>query len=125
MTTELELSQTPVLDETALGAIRELDEDGGDALLSEILAAYYASCPDLLAQLEDGLTSSSVDKVRMAAHTLKSSSANLGALLLSELCRQAEHAAREGDLTRVQALAPAIWQAYQQTCEALTGTLAR
>jgi HPt (histidine-containing phosphotransfer) domain-containing protein len=36
--------------------------------------------------------------VRNAAHSLKSSSANLGAARLAEMCRAIEHAARAGRL---------------------------
>lgn len=124
MTADLDRFDAPILDETALDAIRALDDDGGDALLREILAAYFASSPGLLAQLDEGLAAASADKVRIATHTLKSSSANLGAQRLSDLCKEAENAARAGDLARVQALAPSIQQAYRMTCEALTRSLA-
>lgn len=124
MSTELTGVNTPVLDAAALDVIRALDDEGGDGLLREILAAYFASCPGLLAQLEEGLAASNAEKVRIATHTLKSSSANLGALQLSALCKEAESAARQGDLLAVQALSSSIQKAYRQSCEALTRSLA-
>jgi two-component system, sensor histidine kinase and response regulator len=125
MTTNLSQIETPLLDESALDAIRALDDDGGDSMLQEILAVYIASCPDLLAQMDEGLATGDADKVRMATHTLKSSSANLGAQRLADLCRRAETAARSGDLATVKELASGIAQAYKLSCEALTRTLDR
>ena len=44
-----------------------------------------------------GMSSGDKDAVRSGAHSLKSSSANLGALRLAELCKQLEAAARVGN----------------------------
>lgn len=125
MTTDLDRFTAPVLDLSALDAIRLLDDDGGDGLLREILAAYFASCPGLLAQMDEGFAAGGADKVRIATHTLKSSSANLGAQRLADVCKHAEAAAREGDLATALGLAPVIKQVYAQTCEALTRAIAR
>lgn len=124
MPLDLENLQAPVLDESGLDAIRALDEDGGDVLVREILAAYFASSPGLLAQLDEGLAARNVEKVRIATHTLKSSSANLGALRLADLCKAAETAARSDDLGTALKLAPSIHQTYRQTCEALARSIA-
>lgn len=124
MNTDLDRFTAPVLDASALDAIRALDDDGGDGLLREILAAYFASCPGLLAQMDEGFAASGADKVRIATHTLKSSSANLGAQRLADICKEAESAARAGDLSTALGLAPLIKQVYSQTCEALTRAIA-
>ena len=85
MSTKLDLTSAPVLDISALDAIRALDEDNGHALLQEILAAYCESSPVLLHQLDDAIAIGDADKAKVAAHTLKSSSANVGAMRLFEL----------------------------------------
>jgi len=120
MTATSDTTPAPVLDETALDAIRALDDEGSDALIREILATYFASCPDLLTQMDDGLDAGNLDKVRIATHTLKSSSANLGAMQLAQLCKMAENAARAGDLASAKAQQGPIHEAYRIACAALT-----
>jgi HPt (histidine-containing phosphotransfer) domain-containing protein len=49
-----------------------------------------------------------------AAHTLKSSSARLGAPRLAALCADAESAAHEGNLDRVRALGETMRLEFEQ-----------
>ncbi len=50
------------------------------------------------------------------AHTLKSSSALLGATRLAELAGQIESACRDGRGTQAAALIPSLEHEYQQVC---------
>ena len=86
------------LDPAALAAIRELDPDGTAGLLGQVVALYLEASPGLIGQIRSGLAAHAAAAVRMAAHTLKSSSANLGARRLAELCASLEHAARDAKL---------------------------
>jgi HPt (histidine-containing phosphotransfer) domain-containing protein len=86
------------LDRAALQAIRDLDPSGESGLFSQIVAMYLESAPPLIAQIESGLAEGDLQRVRIAAHTLKSSSANLGARALSGTCAAVEAAARAGTL---------------------------
>jgi HPt (histidine-containing phosphotransfer) domain-containing protein len=85
-----------LLDRNALEAIRALQSDAAPDLLARVIHLYLESAPDLIARLRTGLEASDYNAVRVAAHTLKSSSANLGATALAELCKQLELAARAG-----------------------------
>jgi signal transduction histidine kinase/CheY-like chemotaxis protein/HPt (histidine-containing phosphotransfer) domain-containing protein len=76
--------------------------EGLDALAGEegfrvqIIAAYVASSQQLLANLERGLAGGDRAALARAAHTLSSSSAQVGGLRLSVLCKSLEAAARHG-----------------------------
>jgi PAS domain S-box-containing protein len=87
------------LDEGALDAIRDLDAGNRAGLLGQVVALYLEASPPLIDQIQEGLRSADADGVRIAAHTLKSSSANLGARGLAEICAALESAARKGDLS--------------------------
>jgi HPt (histidine-containing phosphotransfer) domain-containing protein len=89
------MPESDLLDPRVLDAIRQLD-DGATGLLSQVVRIYLESAPALLAQLRRGLDGSDRELVRQAAHSLKSSSANLGAVRLAELCKRLEAAARSG-----------------------------
>jgi len=94
-----------LLDDAALKAIRELDPDNAAGLLAQVVALYLEASPPLITQIEAGLASGDAPSVRMAAHTLKSSSANVGARQLARLCSTLEQAARAGSLPGAAAAA--------------------
>jgi histidine phosphotransfer protein HptB len=94
----------PVLDPAALATLAQLDPTGANRLMPRVLTTYRTSLARLLAQLALARTQSDAATMRLVAHTLKSSSASVGALTLSALCGDAERALREGRLDTVPAL---------------------
>lgn len=84
------------LDAKALAELAALDPDGTGRLLPRVLATYEASLLRLVEQAQAALRASDPAALRLAVHTLKSSSASVGALALSELCASAEQAVRLG-----------------------------
>jgi HPt (histidine-containing phosphotransfer) domain-containing protein len=82
------------LDPTALDNIRAADENGSDGLLGRLIDIYVEDAPKLVEQIRIGIEANDPDKVRTAAHTLKSNSANLGARTLAGVCRELEAKAR-------------------------------
>jgi HPt (histidine-containing phosphotransfer) domain-containing protein len=92
-------SPPPAVDRKALDTIRELGGATTPDLLDQVIRIYLETTPELLETLRSGLAAGHANAVRTAAHTLKSSSANLGAGALAELCRRLETGARSGALT--------------------------
>jgi PAS domain S-box-containing protein len=86
-----------VLDAQAIARLRELDPGGGNKLLDRVIAAFVKSLDRLLPEL-DRARAAGLDlaAVRHVSHTLKSSSASLGALKLSQRCAEIEGMARNG-----------------------------
>lgn len=80
----------PVLDETALGRLRELDPTGRARVLERVFEAYDSSAARLMTQLSQARQNADLAGIRYVAHTLKAASASIGALRLSDLCRQIE-----------------------------------
>jgi CheY-like chemotaxis protein/HPt (histidine-containing phosphotransfer) domain-containing protein/anti-sigma regulatory factor (Ser/Thr protein kinase) len=95
---ETPLTTTQTLDPSVLEAIRALAAPGTPDLLEQVVHLYVQSSPDLMAAIREGCIAGNHEQVRVAAHTLKSSSANLGAQRLAELCKRLELAARAGTL---------------------------
>jgi HPt (histidine-containing phosphotransfer) domain-containing protein len=87
-----------VLDAQALAGLTMLDPTGANKLLQRVLSTYQTSLGRLLQQMVEGRERGDHAAVRLAAHTLKSSSASIGALDLSRLCAQAEQTIRDGQL---------------------------
>ena len=86
------------IDPHALKAIVSLQRPGKSDLLNKIVKLFKSESPKSIAALQQGLDMADLKAVRNAAHTLKSSSAYVGASLLSERCRDLETAAREENL---------------------------
>lgn len=82
------------IDAAALEAIRSLDPNGNNGLLHQAIKLYLTSAATLLQSLEQALAKGEINVIRYAAHTLKSSSKQMGAFRLSELCSQVEVSAR-------------------------------
>jgi PAS domain S-box-containing protein len=87
-----------VLDLRALEGLRAALGDDREAFL-EIITAYLEDTPKLLAALREALGRGDQEAFTRAAHTLKSSSATLGAMTLSSLAAQLETAGREGAMS--------------------------
>jgi len=86
-----------VLDEEALRRLSELDPTGANHLLERVFQAFEASALRLLPQMHEALRKADYPGVRHVVHTLKSSSASIGALALSGLCADIERLLRSGD----------------------------
>jgi len=80
-----------VINDAALKAIRTL---GGNELLQRIITLYLSNADTLLQSLEQAWATGGFDAIRSASHTLKSSSNQVGAHGLAELCREVENEAR-------------------------------
>ena len=79
-----------VLDPAALARLAELDPKGENHLLQRVLQAFQTSAARLRPQAEAAREKGDRAGVRLVVHTLKSSSASIGATHLSQLCAQIE-----------------------------------
>jgi HPt (histidine-containing phosphotransfer) domain-containing protein len=62
--------------------------------MERVVSAFDSSVGRLMPQLEDALNSLELGGIRHVAHTLKSSSASIGAMKLSRMCADLEARAR-------------------------------
>ena len=90
------------IDESALDAIRSLQRPGKPDILARIVNMYVEKSPGLLSDIKEGIAANDSAKVKMAAHTLKSSSAYVGASALAEVCGRVESKAANDDLDGTQ-----------------------
>lgn len=86
----------PVIDPQAIERLRELDPQGLQGVLSRVLRAYDNSLTRHLVDIGIARDTSDLDRLLRVVHTLKSSSAAVGAMSLSQRCADIEHIARAG-----------------------------
>lgn len=85
-----------VLDTVALERLRELDPLGANRLVQRVCKAFEVSLLRLVNQLPAPGQRTDLAAVRLVAHSLKSSSASVGAQRLSQLCAEIETMIRIG-----------------------------
>jgi signal transduction histidine kinase/CheY-like chemotaxis protein len=81
---------SPALDPAVLASLRSLSADGGETLVAKLAQIFRDDAQLRREQLTRAFDESNAELLRSAAHAFKSSSANMGARTLAELCRQIE-----------------------------------
>jgi diguanylate cyclase (GGDEF)-like protein len=94
------------IDTAVLDELRKLSETTGRDIIGKSIRAFLQQTPADLNRLRQALSDNDLETLRTVAHSLKSSSANLGAKGISRMCARIEEAAREQfiDLVPVQLL---------------------
>ena len=111
----------PVIDASVLDELRSILGSEVDRLIE----VFLDDTPRLIAALEGAATGPDYDMLRNAAHTLKSSSANLGAMSLSNAAKKVEIGARTQTLERPAVAVALIANEFARARQALRAHLAQ
>ena len=107
-----------VLDQAALDELRACDPDD-TGLLAELVDIFLSDTPPRLQALRLAFEAGQPQALSREAHALKSSSAQLGARALADICKQLELKGREGSLAGVGELLAKLPTAYTAVKAAL------
>ncbi len=108
-----------VLDVEVIERIRDMERRGAPRLLERLIHTYLDTAARLVADVDAALAAEDAAGLRQSAHTLKSSSANLGATELARLCAQIESEARAGRVAPAHEVWPQARAEYQRVARAL------
>jgi HPt (histidine-containing phosphotransfer) domain-containing protein len=92
----------PILDREAFETLKSMTDP---AFLQELIDVYLADSPDQIEPMRAALAECSPERLRRAAHSLKSNSASFGASHLTGLAREVEMLAKADAL---EAAAPKL-----------------
>mgnify|MGYP001114420873 CR=1 FL=1 len=109
-----------IIDAEAIANLRALNPDDGDAFLREIVGIFLEDTPLRLAELDEALVAGDAPKFVRAAHSIKGSSANLGALQLRATAERLEHQAKSQGLADTGALIAAVKTEFSRALRELT-----
>lgn len=108
-------------------ALSRLQDWGGEELVGRMAGLFLANTPERVKQIRDGVTEEKAELVERGAHSLKSTSANLGAMELRDLAAEMEDRAMRGesgalagDLARLEELYEATRAAVGELLEDTT-----
>jgi len=114
------LTPVPVELETQIkNTLLELVGEDATELIDELIQAYRQDADQLMATIAQAITEDDAAQLAEAAHTLKSSSGNLGAYPLADLALSFEQAGRSGDISQARAQLTVLQELYQNVLTAL------
>ena len=108
------------IDRKAIAAIRALARPSdppskADALVSRVVEKFIEIAPPYLAAIQTGLATRDAKAVRHAAHTLKSSAANVGATMAAECAKLVENSIIEGNFEGAELAAEGLADALERS----------
>jgi HPt (histidine-containing phosphotransfer) domain-containing protein len=116
---KVETTKHSPIDRAPLLALQELQVEGEQNIVDQIISTYLFESDILINQLEDAFERNDVLTIQKTAHSLKSSSAQVGALDLSEMCKKLEMACKNNTLENGSDTASRIPQEYVHVKKAL------
>jgi HPt (histidine-containing phosphotransfer) domain-containing protein len=121
-----ELSAEPgVIDQAAWTAIRALQRPGHPDIFARVCAQYMKTSQETVDRIRLAVQSKDPDELRVSAHRLKSSSAQMGAAALAADCRELEMMGAGLELERAEETLSRLERHYEASCAALKHELAK
>lgn len=118
------LRAEPALDSKAIDNLRQLQMEGEPDILEELGGLFMEKAPLRIKAIKDALVKGDPEALYKEAHNLKSSSANLGAMRLSGICKELEALGRAGTLDRAMELAEKADAEFERVRTALKEEMA-
>ena len=115
--------EAAIIDAGAIARLRDIVAAGNDGLVNRVLQQFLVDGETLVNDIARGVVAHQNEAVRQAAHTLKSSSAYLGADRLRTCCVRMEQAAVNNDQATQNGLIGALRVEYVRTATALVAML--
>ena len=110
----------PPIDQTFFDNYPSLQKTEMQALLSELTDLYLKDSKPLLQRLGRAIEDGDTDAMKKAAHSLKSSSGNIGALKLADLCQKIEEEVHKKSFENVGNTFSRIQLEYKRVEKALS-----
>jgi HPt (histidine-containing phosphotransfer) domain-containing protein len=107
------------IDRKTLDGIRALQNQGASNLLNELIEIYLNDSPKLLEGLQEAIIRADATALQEAAHSLKSISANMGALTLRALCEELETMGRKKLMEGIAEVLSKVSKEYEKVVIAL------
>ena len=103
----------PVLDMSVVEELMSFADDGDPELVLDLIQMFLDDGPGKVTAVVQGVASGDFERAERAAHSLKGSSGNLGARLLSAVCEEVQNATRNHQVADSQRLAPELKRHYE------------
>lgn len=109
------MSNLPVIDPEAIESLRSINPDDGGEFVREILGIFIEDTPARIQELDEAFQCSDIPKFIRAAHSIKGSSSNVGAMILRETAEELERLSRDQGLANLETLMEKLKSDYELT----------
>ena len=113
------------LDRSVLASLRELQDDGDPDIIAEVGGLFLEHSPQKIAAILKAVENGDAKGLQTAAHSLKSSSAYVGAMRLSELSRELEMMGRSQVLDEAEKKAEILKKEHMRVIQELDAEIKR
>jgi HPt (histidine-containing phosphotransfer) domain-containing protein len=108
-----------VIDRSVLASLRELQDEGDPDIIAEVGGLFLKHSPDKVNAILQSVESNDAKGLQLAAHSLKSSSAYIGAMRLSAMAKELEMMGRSSSLQGAVELAQELKAEFSLVMTAL------
>ncbi|MDM7912914.1 MAG: Hpt domain-containing protein [Methanotrichaceae archaeon] len=114
-----------VIDQSVLASLKELQEEGEPDILEEVGGLFLKHAPEKISAIEKAAADKDAKALQVSAHSLKSSSAYVGAMRLSAMSKELEMMARSGVLDGATERSEKLKAEFQRVKTALESEIKR
>ncbi|MGB6301847.1 MAG: response regulator [Rivularia sp. (in: cyanobacteria)] len=107
-------SPLPVIDTQILQELKDMAGDDGDEMLAELIDSYLEDAAPKLQEIRRAIDKYDAEYLRNSAHTLRSLSVTIGAVLLARVCTELETIGRSGTTSNTSTLLKQLDTEYQR-----------
>jgi HPt (histidine-containing phosphotransfer) domain-containing protein len=119
------MGESSVIDPQSIENLRALNPGDDDAFLREIAGIFFEDTPLRIAELDESFAAGDLLRFTRAAHSIKGSSSNLGAIMLRAAAEKLENQARAQGLGEVRPLISEVKLEFERAHAELTTLIAR
>ncbi|MCX7839586.1 MAG: response regulator [Anaerolineae bacterium] len=109
----------PILNVRVLESFRQLQAPDEPDLVQQLIDLYLADVPERLNALRQAIAQGDATRLAQTAHSLKGSSANIGAQRVARVCLELERCGKANDLTSVAEQLAVLEQEIERARQAL------
>ncbi len=108
-----------VLDQSVLASLRELQEAGDPDIVAEVGGLFIKHSPEKVDAIMQSVEKDDAKGLQLAAHSMKSSSAYIGAMRLSTLAKELEMMGRSNSMKGAKEKAKMLKEEFSLVMEAI------
>jgi len=113
------ITGSPAVDPETIEQLRFLEDDDQPNVVAELLTLFIEHAPPKLEALRAAADSGDLTALKRAAHSLKGSSANIGARGMQQICERLEHEVTADALADARSLVAQLGEEFAVVEQAL------
>ena len=116
---EIVMEKNSAIDVEVLALLYDPDDENSSEFMVEVINDYLEDAANLVADIKNSIVKQDAGMLRHMAHSLKSTSASLGAIKFSNLCKKIEAISRSGNTAKAGLILPEFEAEYQRVTAGL------